>query len=636
MSGRISPMPTSLLESEINPALRRQFKKYTAEQFFDTFSLINSSFSHDERSILFTSSQTGVLNAFSVPIEGGPPRQLTHSTSRAIYAVSYFPHDDRILFVRDAYGNENHHLFVLDPDGKETELTIGDGVKARFMGWSFDGSHLYYESNERDCRFFDVYEMELTNFTSNLLFENRDGFKCHSVSNDRKYILFTKGTRSNSDIYLYNIHTKDFRNLTAHEGKIAFRPACFDSSSKNLFYLSDENSEFSFVTCLNLDTNERSVFYSREANTQAVRFSHGGKYQMFLIDRDGRTSFNITDCHSGKPVNLPSFQGANIKSVTLSNSERMMAFYVAGDRRPSTLYVYDFASTKLRKLVESLSQSIDANDLVESRSVSYNSFDGLEIPSFLWRPHQATKNNKVPGLIWVHGGPGGQTRKGYSPRIQFLVNHGYAVLGVNYRGSAGYGKSFLAADDGTHAQDPLRDCIEGKRYLSSLDFVDSSRIGIIGASYGGYLVLAAMAFTPDEFACGVDLFGISNWPRMMESFPPYWKPNMDLYYQKIGDPRTEQSTLRAISPLFHATNIENPLMIVQGANDPRVIRAEADDMVAAVKRRNGTIEYLVFEDEGHGITRKANRIVAYDSILKFLDKYLKGDGDKALRDRQNS
>ena len=603
----------------------RQVKEYTAEQFFETFSIINSSFSHDEKSILFTSSKPGVLNAFAVPIDGGPPRQLTHSTSRAIYAVSYFPHDDRILFVRDAYGNENHHLYVLDTDGKETELTTGDRVKARFMGWSFDGNRLYYESNERDCRYFDVYEMELSNFTSNLLFENTEGFRCHSVSNDRRYIAFERGTRSESDVYLYNVETKEMRNITAHEGKIALRPACFDTNSRNLFYLSDENCEFAYVLCLNLDTDERSVVYSTRANVQAVRFSHNGKYQMILTDKDGRTTFSITDCYSGKDVELRRFREGDIKSVTFSKSERMMALYVGGDRNPSTLYVYDFASAKLRKLVESLSPAIDANDLVESKSVNYTSFDGLEIPSFLWKPYQASKNNKVPALIWVHGGPGGQTRKGYSPRIQLLVNHGYAVLGVNYRGSAGYGKSFLASDDGKHAQDPLRDCVEGKRYLSSLDFVDATKIGIIGASYGGYLVLAAMAFTPNEFACGVDLFGISNWLRMMESFPPYWKPSLELYYRKIGDPRTEQATLRAISPLFHADNIRKPLMIVQGANDPRVLRAEADDMVAAVQRSNGTIEYLVFEDEGHGITRKANRIIAYDSILKFLDKYLKGD-----------
>ena len=622
MSEQEVHMSASLLRTRRAPAPKTRFvKEYSAEQFFETYSVINSSFSCDEKSILFTSSKPGVFNAFSVAIDGSPPRQLTRSTI-AIYAISYFPNDDRILFVRDACGNENHHLYVLDPDGKETELTPGHDVRARFLRWSADGSHLYYESNERDCRFFDIYQMDLATFTPRMLFKNTIGFKCHSVSNDRKYILFEKGTRSDCNVYLFNVETEEMRNLTAHHGKIAFRPGGFDANSRNLFYLSDENSEFSYVVCLNLDTNERSVVYSTAANVLATRFSRNGKYQLLLIDKDGRTTYKIIDCHSGKAVELPRFRGGDVKSVTFSKSERLIALYVCGDRSPSTLYVYEFASAKLRKLVGSLSPAIDADDLVESRRVRYSSFDGLEIPSFLWKTHQA-KDNKVPGLIWLHGGPGGQTRKGYSPRIQFLVNHGYAILGVNYRGSAGYGKSFMAADDGTHGQDPLRDCVEGKLYLSSLDFVDASKIGIIGASYGGYLVLAAMAFMPNEFACGVDLFGISNWPRMMECFPPYWKPNMDHYYQKIGNPRTEQTTLRAISPLFHADNITKPLMIVQGANDPRVLRAEAEDMVTAIKARNGNVDYLVFEDEGHGITRKANRIIAYGSILKFLDRYLK-------------
>ena len=617
-------MSASLLPTRRAPVPKsRPVKEYAAEQFFETFSIINSSFSYDEKSILFTSSKSGVFNAFSVSVDAGPPHQLTQSQKAAIYAISYFPHDDRILFVRDVYGNENHHLYVLDPDGKETELTPGDTVKARFLGWSFEGNHLYYESNERDCQFFDIYQMDLATFTSRILFKNTIGFKCHSVSNDQKYIVFEKGTRSDCNVYLFNVETEEMRNLTAHQGKIAFRPAGFDANSRNLFYLSDENSEFSYVVCLNLHTNERSVVYSTTANVVAIRFSRNGKYRLILIDKDGRTTFKIIDCQSGKAVELPRFRGGDVKSVTFSKSERLIALYVGGDRNPSTLYVYDFASAKLRKLVESLSPAIDPDDLVESRRVRYASFDGLEIPSFLWKPHQA-KTGKVPGLVWLHGGPGGQTRKGYSPRIQFLVNHGYAILGLNYRGSAGYGKSFMAADEGKHAQDSLRDCVEGKRYLSSLDFVDASKIGIIGASYGGYLVLAAMAFTPNEFACGVDLFGISNWLRMMECFPPYWKPNMDLYYKKIGDPRTEQATLRAISPLFHANNITKPLMIVQGANDPRVLRAEADDMVAAINGRNGSVDYLVFEDEGHGIARKANRIIAYGSILKFLDRYLKG------------
>jgi dipeptidyl aminopeptidase/acylaminoacyl peptidase len=278
----------------------------------------------------------------------------------------------------------------------------------------------------------------------------------------------------------------------------------------------------------------------------------------------------------------------------------------------------------VRKLTESLNPEINPDDLVDSKIIRYKSFDGLEIPSLLWKPHQASPANKVPALIWVHGGPGGQTRKGYSALIQYLVNHGIAVLGVNYRGSSGYGKRFLAADNRKHGREPLWDCIEAKKYLAELDYVDASKVGIIGASYGGYMVLAALAFHAEEFAVGIDMCGVANWLRTIESFPAHWGPFLEGFYKKVGNPETDRELLRAISPLFHADKIIKPLMVIQGANDPRVLQAESDEIVEAVKRNNGIVEYLIFPDEGHGINKKVNKIRAYGAILSFLERHLKG------------
>jgi len=226
--------------------------------------------------------------------------------------------------------------------------------------------------------------------------------------------------------------------------------------------------------------------------------------------------------------------------------------------------------------------------------------------------------------VWVHGGPGGQTRTGYSGVIQYLVNHGYVVLGVNNRGSSGYGKTFFAADDLKHGREPLWDCVEAKKYLASLGYVDTSKIGIIGGSYGGYMVLAALAFRPEEFVAGVDLFGVSNWLRTLESIPPYWEAARKALYKEIGDPATDKENLKAISPLFHTDKINKPLMVLQGKNDPRVIKPESDEIVDAVKKKGGIAEYVVFDNEGHGFTKKANEIRGYKAILDFLDKYLKG------------
>jgi dipeptidyl aminopeptidase/acylaminoacyl peptidase len=229
----------------------------------------------------------------------------------------------------------------------------------------------------------------------------------------------------------------------------------------------------------------------------------------------------------------------------------------------------------------------------------------------------------------VHGGPGGQTRTGYSSLIQYLVNHGYAVLGVNNRGSSGYGKSFYQMDDQNHGDKDLKDCIAGKDWLAAQDYIDSERIGIIGGSYGGYMVMQAMSATPDEFDVGVNIFGVTNWIRTLRSIPPWWESFKDALYKEMGDPNTQDSVrLYEISPLFHADKIKNPVMVLQGAQDPRVLQIESDEMVDEMKKNNVDVDYVLFEDEGHGFVKKENQIEAWTKILEFLDTRMKDDNLK--------
>jgi dipeptidyl aminopeptidase/acylaminoacyl peptidase len=286
--------------------------------------------------------------------------------------------------------------------------------------------------------------------------------------------------------------------------------------------------------------------------------------------------------------------------------------------------VWTIGEAAPRRLTDTLTRDIDPEDLVDSQIVRFKSFDGTPVPTVFFKPHQATPESKAPALVWVHGGPGGQTRKGYSALIQYLVNHGYVVLGINNRGSSGYGKSFYVADDQKHGHEPLWDCVEGKKYLATLPYVDKDRIGIIGGSYGGYMTLAALSLQPDAFAVGVDMFGISNWVRTLESIPSWWESQRLALYQEIGDPVKQKAMLMEVSPLFHSDRIKKPLMVLQGANDPRVIKPESDDIVAAVKKNGVPVEYVVFDDEGHGFAKKKNQIEGYRKILEFLDRYLKG------------
>lgn len=600
-------------------------KEYTIEQFMNTVRIGGSSFSSDEKSILFHNNKTGIYNVYSVPVSGGAASQLTNSTKESTFAVSYLPTDTRFLYTYDRGGNENSHIYLREQDGTERDLTPGDKVKANFLGWSHDRKTFFYSTNERDARFFDVFEMPIDSFKPTLIYKDETGLDFSTISDDKKYLAFQKNGAStaDSDVFLYNTATKETKNITAHSGDVANGAETFDVNSKYLYYLTDAGNEFRYLARYDLATGKSEVVEKSPWDVSYTYFSQNGKYRVTAINEDARTKIKVYETATGKLVSLPQLPNADITGVNISPSEKLMAFYLNGDRSPSNLYVYDFVTKKATKLTDSLNPEINAADLVDSQVIRYKSFDGVDVPSILYKPKQASAANKVPALVLVHGGPGGQTRVGYSALTQYLVNHGYAVLGVNNRGSSGYGKSFFTSDDGKHGREPLWDCVEAKKYLSSLGYVDDKKIGIMGGSYGGYMVLAALAFKPEEFAVGVDLFGVSNWVRTLQSIPPYWESFRKSLYKEIGDPSTELENLRAVSPLFHADKIVKPLIVLQGANDPRVIKPESDEIVDNIKKRGGVVEYVLFDNEGHGFTKKANEIRAYKGILDFLDRYLK-------------
>lgn len=604
---------------------QQSVKQYTIEQFMNTVRIGGSSFSADEKSILFHSNKSGIFNVYSVAVTGGDAAQLTNSTKESTFALSYFPNDARILYTYDRGGNENDHLYLRELNGTERDLTPGEKTKANFLGWSHDRKSFFFSTNERDPRFFDIYEMPIDTFKASLVYKDETGLDFGNISNDKKFIAFEKsgGSQADSDVYLYNVATKELKNITTHTGDVANSAQTFDIDSKSLYFLTDAGSEFRYVSRYNLATGKTEVVEKAPWDFSYTYFSRNGKYRVTAINEDARTRIKIYEQATGKLVDLPKLPNADITGVNISPSEKLMAFYLNGDRSPSNLYVYNFATKKAAKLTDSLNPEINTGDLVDSQVIRYKSFDGVEIPSILYKPKNASAQSKVPALLLIHGGPGGQTRVGYSPVVQYLVNHGYVILGVNNRGSSGYGKTFFAADDGKHGREPLWDCVEAKKYLASLGYVDEKKIGIMGGSYGGYMVLAALAFKPEEFAVGVDLFGVSNWVRTLTSIPPYWESFRKSLYKEIGDPNTELENLRAVSPLFHADKIVKPLIVLQGANDPRVIKPESDEIVDNIKKRNGVVEYVLFDNEGHGFTKKANEIRAYKAILDFVDRYLK-------------
>lgn len=603
-------------------------RQYTIEQFMDTVRIGGASFSADEKQILFHSNKSGIFNVYTVGIAGGEARQLTNSTKESTFAVSYFPNDSRFIYTYDKGGNENNHLYLGGPDTATRDLTPGDKTKANFIGWSHDRKSFFYSTNERDARFFDIFEMNSGDLKSTLVFKDENGYDLADISNDRRYLAFTKPGDStvDADIFLYDTRSKEMKKITPHQGEINFGAQSFDSQSRFLYFTTDEGGEFQYLKRYDLATGKSEVVEQVSWDIWTSYFSRNGKYRVTVINQDARTVIKIYNTATGKQITLPKLPAGDITGVNISPSETRMAFYLNGDRSPANLYIYDFATRKATKLTNSLNPAISAEDLVEAENIRYKSFDGMEVPAILYKPHQASGANKVPALVLVHGGPGGQARRGYKAQVQFLVNHGYAVVDVNNRGSSGYGKTFFVADDRKHGREPLWDVVEAKKYLQSLGWVDEKKIGVMGGSYGGYMVLAALAFKPEEFAVGVDIFGVSNWVRTLQSIPPYWESFRKALYKEIGDPTTQLEMLKEASPLFHADKIRRPLIVLQGANDPRVIKPESDEIVEAVKKSGVPVEYVVFDDEGHGFTKKANEIRASKAILEFLDLHLRGNG----------
>jgi dipeptidyl aminopeptidase/acylaminoacyl peptidase len=564
----------------------RPSKQYAVDQFMATTKVMGASFSPDEKKVLFSSNESGIFNAYSVPVSGGKPTALTQSTKDSTYAVGYFPNDERILFTRDQGGNENNHLYVRGLDGKEKDLTPGDKLRAEFFGWKQDDFSAFYAlTNERNPKFFDLYKYDVKTYARTLLYQNDAGYDVADISRDEKWIALNKPrTTADSNIYLYDVAKKEAKHLTPHQGTAMYSASEFDPGVTALYLLTDDGSEFKRVARYVLATGKLEDVERADWDIMYTYFSRNGAFRVSGVNEDGRTVIRLQDMKTGKQVALPRLPEGDITSVSIARSEKRMAFYHNGDRSPSNLHLYELATSKATRLTSTLSPAIDPEDLVEAQVVRFKSFDGMEIPNILFKPHQATPDNKVPAIVLVHGGPGGQTRKGYSALAQYLVNHGYVVLGINNRGSSGYGKTFFTADDQKHGHEPLRDCVEAKKYLASLPYVDGSRVGIVGGSYGGYMTLAALTFQPDVFNVGVDIFGVSNWLRTLKSVPPYWESFREALYQEMGDPAKQEQMLRDISPLFHAEKIQKPLLVIQGANDPRVLKAESDEIVQAVRK----------------------------------------------------
>lgn len=603
----------------------RMPKQYTIEQLYDNLAIGASGFNSDESKILVSNNSTGIFNVYELNIADTLMSPLTASTKESFFAEQYLPGSDRFIYSADEGGNENSHLYLKGKKDTVTkDLTPWPGSTNSFAGWSDDKKSMFVSSNKRNPQFFDLWKMDTITWTANLFYQNDSGLDVSGVSKSERFISLSKNiTTDKNELFLYDRTDKTMKRLS-NDNEANWYAQAFEKNDSILYYTTNDGSEFSYLVKYNINTGKADKFFEDQWDVNGMNLSEKEKYHTIFINSDGKNKILLYDHATNQAVSFPEIKDGDVQGVIISPSEKNLVINVGSSTSPANLYFYNIDKKELKRLTSTLNKEIDENDLVKAEVVRYKTFDGKEIPAIFYKPLQASKTNKVGALVWVHGGPGGQSRVGFSNSVQYLVNHGYAILAVNNRGSSGYGKTFYKMDNRDHGNGDLKDCVWGKKWLMEQDYIDSNSIGIYGGSYGGCMVLNALCSYPDEFKVGVNLFGVSNWLRTLRSIPPYWESFRKALYDELGDPNTADSVqLKKASALYNYQKITKPLIVFQGANDVRVLPVESDEIVTGVKKNGVPVEYIIYPDEGHGFIKKENQITTARKTLEFLDKYLK-------------
>ncbi|TWT71790.1 S9 family peptidase [Crateriforma conspicua] len=613
------------------------------ELFFGNPQIAGGKLSPDGKFISFMKPYQGIMNVwvkpFAEPFDKARP--LTDS-NRPLYGYTWTEDGKYILFVKDSGGDENMNLFAVDPNaepesGKETpaarNLTPMEEVTARIVHASQNNPDLLWVGlNGRDKAWHDLYRLEVSSGNLTPVYQNTDRITGYEFDWDDNLRLLSRTDPAGNTTLL----RKDGDDLVPiYETTVTENAGVtgWDAKNEN-FYLVTNKGELDLMTLfrMNPETQELELLESDPQN----RVDFGG----LQMDRNTReiisTSYTEDKTRyywrdktweANYQFLQQRFPGREIAFQSSTNDYRKFLIAVHGDRYAAEAWYFDAES---RELIHQYTPRPELKEVEEflapMTSIRYPSSDGLEIPGYLTVPVGAEPKN-LPVVVLVHGGPKGpRDRWGYNAQVQFLANRGYAVLQPNFRASGGYGKKFLNAGDSQWGKLMQDDITWGVKYLIEQGIADKSRVAIMGGSYGGYATLAGLAFTPDLYACGVDIVGPSNIFTLLDSIPPYWEAGRAFLYGMVGDPATEEGKqrIREASPLFSADKISRPLLIVQGANDPRVKQAEADQIVIALRDHGHAVSYLLADDEGHGFAKPVNRMAMYAEVEAFLADQIGG------------
>jgi dipeptidyl aminopeptidase/acylaminoacyl peptidase len=611
------------------------------ERYLNIRSSNNAGLSPDGGTVAFLTNVTGTQQIWTVPAAGGWPEQITFFND-AVSAVEWSSRENWIAFSKDDGGDENYQLFLVSPDGGDlVQLTRDPAVRHNFGSWSLDGRLIAYSSNERDRRFFDVYVLEIGNGRKNRVAEMDARLYAGPFSNDGKRLVVARSNGSlDDDLFVVDLDKDGAAtprtpvHLTPHEGKASYRPVGFAADDRSVLVVSDAGREFFALGRIDLAT--RAIAWERGLSwdVDSAALSPDGGTLALVVNEDGYDRLHLIDTAGMKDLPVPAIPPGQIDGLAFSRDGKRLTLTQNGPTRNGNVWRLDLeraggGPAAFTQVTRSSTAGIPPSSFVEPRLVRYRTFDGLEIPSFFYLPKGARKGDTRPAIVIPHGGPEGQTITRFSPVIQYYVDRGYAVWAPNVRGSTGYGRTFTHLDDVRHREDSVKDLAAGVDWLVASGQINPKQIAVVGGSYGGYMTLAAITLYPDLWAAAVSSYGIANFRTFFGNTASYRVSHRASEY---GDPIKDGDFLDSISPIHRADRIRSPLLILQGAKDPRVPQIESEQIVAAVKKKGGVAEYVLFPDEGHGWTKLPNQIRAYRATADFLDRHVKGTTSQAGSD----
>jgi dipeptidyl aminopeptidase/acylaminoacyl peptidase len=581
--------------------------------------------SPDGNYISFTQPYEKRMNIFIQPRMGGEAKRVTSVTDRDL-AGYFWKGNDRLLFTKDFGGDENFHLFAIDREGREMkDLTPFDSVRVEVIDDLKDHeTDVIIGMNKRVKEVFDAYRLNTVTGELKMVAENPGNITGWLTDHNGHIRIATTTDGVNTSI-LYRESEKDtFRTIITTTFKETFQPLFFTFDNKNLYAVSnigrDKNAIVMFdLTSIketgvlfehpDIDVNDMSYSRLRKVLTEISYVTW--KIERKFLDKETEGIYAILQ------KRFPNYE----VYLTFNNKqEDVFTVRVMSDRTLGWYYLYEKKTDKLTKLADR-NPWLKEEDLSEMKPIEFKSRDGLLIHGYLTLPKGASAK-RLPVVVIPHGGPWARDVWGFDPEVQFLANRGYAVLQMNFRGSTGYGRKFWEISFKQWGKTMQDDISDGVKWIINQGIADPQRVAIYGGSYGGYATLAGLTFSPELYTCGVDYVGVSNLFTFMKTIPPYWKPYLDMFHEMVGDPQKDSTLLASASPVFHVDNIKVPLLVAQGAKDPRVNINESNQIVDALKKKGIDVTYLVKENEGHGFHNEENRFDFYEAMEKFLAKHL--------------